>query len=160
MVHDDDQDEHDDDVREHGIEAVQQQPHELRNHHGSVALATCWMRLAPAVRSASWGPASISSMDSAHSLPITPVLWQISASTLANGPSPTAVTKISANTMSGTARHGTEDGIPHANIDRIAEVLKPHGYVTGQFGKNHLGDKTNSCPPRTASTSSTATSTT
>src|SRR5580704_14562396 len=23
----------------------------------------------------------------------------------------------------------------------IAELLKPHGYATGQFGKNHLGDK-------------------
>ena len=22
----------------------------------------------------------------------------------------------------------------------IAELLKPHGYATGQFGKNHLGD--------------------
>ena len=40
----------------------------------------------------------------------------------------------------------------------IAELLKPQGYATGQFGKNHLGDRTSSCPPTTASTSSTATS--
>ncbi|MEV4411066.1 arylsulfatase [Catellatospora sp. NPDC049609] len=29
----------------------------------------------------------------------------------------------------------------HAADPTIAELLKPHGYATGQFGKNHLGDK-------------------
>lgn len=38
-------------------------------------------------------------------------------------------------------------GLPGADIGlqaedaTIAEVLKPMGYMTGQFGKNHLGDK-------------------
>ena len=28
----------------------------------------------------------------------------------------------------------------------IAELLKPHGYATGQFGKNHLGDRNQYLP--------------
>src|SRR5210317_1362941 len=35
---------------------------------------------------------------------------------------------------------GSELGITERDIT-IAEVLKTHGYATGQFGKNHLGDK-------------------
>jgi arylsulfatase A-like enzyme len=46
------------------------------------------------------------------------------------------------------ARTGlTKVGIPGANVGlqkedpTIADLLKPMGYATGQFGKNHLGDK-------------------
>jgi arylsulfatase A-like enzyme len=41
----------------------------------------------------------------------------------------------------------TKVGMPGADVGlqkedpTIAELLKPHGYTTGQFGKNHLGDK-------------------
>jgi arylsulfatase A-like enzyme len=35
---------------------------------------------------------------------------------------------------------GAEKGLS-AEDPTIAELLKPHGYATGQFGKNHLGDK-------------------
>ncbi len=33
------------------------------------------------------------------------------------------------------AKQGIQDNQP-----TIAELLKPHGYTSGQFGKNHLGD--------------------
>ena len=42
----------------------------------------------------------------------------------------------------------------------IAQAMKPLGYATGQFGKNHLGDRNEYLPTVTASTSSSATSTT
>ncbi len=35
---------------------------------------------------------------------------------------------------------GAEQGIK-ANQPTIAELLKPQGYTSGQFGKNHLGDR-------------------
>jgi len=57
-------------------------------------------------------------------------------------------------------------GLPGADLGMrneeptIGGLLKAQGYATGQFGKNHLGDKDEHCPPTTASTSSSATSTT
>jgi arylsulfatase len=35
---------------------------------------------------------------------------------------------------------GAKDGL-NAEDPTLAELLKPHGYATGQFGKNHLGDR-------------------
>jgi arylsulfatase len=35
---------------------------------------------------------------------------------------------------------GAKEGI-HKDDPTIAQMLKPHGYMTGQFGKNHLGDR-------------------
>jgi arylsulfatase len=61
----------------------------------------------------------------------------------------------------------TKVGVPGAELGikakdpTIAELIKPQGYVTGQFGKNHLGDKDEFLPTNpTASTSSSAISTT
>ncbi len=46
----------------------------------------------------------------------------------------------------------TKVGLPGSDLGlqaedpTIAELLKPHGYVTAQFGKNHLGDKDEMLP--------------
>lgn len=40
---------------------------------------------------------------------------------------------------------GSKQGIQD-NQATIAELLKPHGYVSGQFGKNHLGDRDEHLP--------------
>lgn len=40
---------------------------------------------------------------------------------------------------------GSKQGIKD-NQPTIAELLKPHGYVSGQFGKNHLGDRDEHLP--------------
>ena len=40
---------------------------------------------------------------------------------------------------------GAEQGM-HAEDPTIAELLKPLGYATGQFGKNHLGDRDEHLP--------------
>ena len=40
---------------------------------------------------------------------------------------------------------GADIGL-QAEDPTIAELLKPHGYATGQFGKNHLGDKNEYLP--------------
>ncbi|QLE00197.1 arylsulfatase [Galbibacter sp. BG1] len=40
---------------------------------------------------------------------------------------------------------GSKQGIKD-NQPTIAEILKPHGYTSGQFGKNHLGDRDEHLP--------------
>ena len=40
---------------------------------------------------------------------------------------------------------GAKEGL-HPDDPTIAKMLKPHGYMTGQFGKNHLGDQDKHLP--------------
>src|SRR5262245_8321666 len=42
---------------------------------------------------------------------------------------------------------GSEHGIPDW-APTIADLLKPHGYMTAQFGKNHLGDRDKHLPTK------------
>ena len=49
---------------------------------------------------------------------------------------------------------GSKQGITE-DMPTLAELLKPLGYTTGQFGKNHLGDRDEHLPTHgTCSTSS------
>ncbi len=65
--------------------------------------------------------------------------------------------------QSGLRTGMTEVGLPGATLGlqkedpTIAELLKPLGYATGQFGKNHLGDRNEFLPTAHDSTSFTAT---
>jgi arylsulfatase A-like enzyme len=47
--------------------------------------------------------------------------------------------------LSKVGMPGSDLGL-RAEDPTIAELLKPHGYATGQFGKNHLGDKNEFLP--------------
>ena len=47
--------------------------------------------------------------------------------------------------LSKVGMPGADQGLSKAD-PTIAELLKPHGYATGQFGKNHLGDKDEMLP--------------
>ena len=57
--------------------------------------------------------------------------------------------------MTTVGQAGAPTGLP-AEAVTIATALKGMGYATGQFGKNHLGDKNDSCPRCMASSSSLA----
>ncbi len=46
-----------------------------------------------------------------------------------------------------TGMPGSEQGMKDKD-PTIAELLKPHGYVSGQFGKHHLGDRDEHLPTR------------
>ncbi len=52
-----------------------------------------------------------------------------------------------------------KQGLSHED-PTIAELLKNHGYATGQFGKNHLGDRNEYLPTVHVSMSTPASSTT
>jgi arylsulfatase len=47
--------------------------------------------------------------------------------------------------LSKVGMPGADQGLSSKD-PTIAELLKPHGYATGQFGKNHLGDKDEMLP--------------
>ena len=42
---------------------------------------------------------------------------------------------------------GAKEGISEKD-PTLAELLKPHGYMTAQFGKNHLGDRDEHLPTK------------
>jgi arylsulfatase len=48
---------------------------------------------------------------------------------------------------------GAKEGLQARDVT-LAQLLKAQGYMTAQFGKNHLGDADETLPPLTGSTSS------
>ena len=94
-----------------------------------------------------------------------PTKERFSLTTTASNPAPPALPRLSpARVRSRTgllkvglpgAKEGLSDKHP-----TLAELLKPQGYVTGQFGKNHSAIATNFCRRCMVSMSSSATSTT
>ena len=79
---------------------------------GIVAQKIVSIRRTPWARSASAGPLSTSSIASAKKRPQNPAVSMASASVPAKGPSPTAMTKISAQTRSGTVRNSATSRAP------------------------------------------------
>src|SRR4029453_8068032 len=77
---------------------------------GSTANRMQDSQLAPVERTPSTGFMSAFSTISEKSLPSARVEWIAIASTPAIGPSPNAITKISANTMPGTVRANSRRG--------------------------------------------------
>ena len=68
---------------------------------------------------------------------------------------------ITGKSIANRAAQG-RSGLRHRGLFRRKDPPSPsprsrNGYATGQFGKNHLGDRTNSCLPCTASMNSSAT---
>ena len=61
--------------------------------------------------------------------------------------------------LTTVGRPGAPLGL-QAATPTLAEVLKPQGYATGQFGRTTSATATSTCRPPTVSTSSSATSTT
>jgi arylsulfatase A-like enzyme len=49
--------------------------------------------------------------------------------------------------LSRVGMPGAEVGLQDSD-PTLAELLKPHGYMTGQFGKNHLGDRDKYLPTK------------
>jgi hypothetical protein len=72
---------------------------------GTTPNAITWSRPAPTATTPSACPGSIASMVSPRSLPSTPPVWMPSASMPAKGPSPTAVTNMSADELVDRAQH-------------------------------------------------------
>src|SRR5215470_5956656 len=88
---------------------------------GATPKAMTCSRPAPTAATPSTWPGSTASIVSDRSLPRIPPVWMPSASMPANGPRPTAVTNMSANTNSLTARSEVHDRV-RAQVARAEEA--------------------------------------